>query len=280
MELINNWLNYKEEDKLYSFNIVSISEKKSPDNDVICYLQDKIISSYRTLDFYKFHLGESATEDEIRTYIKNQIIPKEENQFDRNVRQGDWGEVLAGLIITYFKHLTIPINKLQWKFNKDKAVFGTDMIAFNNNEKIEDIYYYEIKTRRNPDVKEGKSPNRYFISIWAHNSLLKDELSPTESIANFLEMYYFEKNDYDSALKFKDIVQNPTKYNKKFELFFIVEKDKFTEEILTELETLPPQLNPLNVTLVLIENLGNLVNRTWEDIEGSIVNKLNRRDNR
>ncbi|MCB1174530.1 MAG: DUF1837 domain-containing protein [Leptospiraceae bacterium] len=136
----------------YSFNIVQITEKSSPDNDIVKYLQETIITSYRTLDFYNFHLGKEATLDEIRQYINEQVVPKNENQFDRNVRHGDWGEILAGLIVTYFQDLIIPINKLQWKFNKDKAVFGTDLIAFNNNEKIDDIFFYEIKTRKNPNT--------------------------------------------------------------------------------------------------------------------------------
>lgn len=277
MVIISDWLDYKNENSPYLFRIVRITEKKSPDDDIIKYLQDKIITSYRSLEFYTFHLGESATEEEVRRYVNDHVIPKNDNQFDKNVRQGDWGEILSGLIVTYFQNLVIPINKLQWKFNKDKAVFGTDLIAFNNSERIEDIYYYEIKTRKNPDTKEGKIPNRFYVSIWAHNSLLMDVNSPTESIADFLERLYFEKKEYNTASKFKDMVKNPQNYNKKFELFLIVEKVNFTADLLIELNSLPPQLDPLNVTIVLIDNLSDLVNRTWLDIEDALVNKLNNR---
>ena len=206
--------------------------------------------------------------------MKNEVIPKEDNQFDRNVRQGDWGEILTALIVSKFQNLEIPINKLQWKFNKDKAVFGTDLIAFNKGGKIEDIYYYEIKTRVNPDIKEGRNPNRYYIAVWAYNSLYKDEQSPTASIADFLTRLYFEKEDYDTANKFKDIVKNPQKYNRKFEIFLIIEKSKFIDEILQELNELPPQLEPLNITLVLIDNLSDLVRNTWQDIENILIKKL------
>jgi len=103
---------------------------------------------------------------------------------------------------------------------------------------------------------------------------MKDEQSPTESIADFLERLYFEKEDYDTASKFKDLVKNPQNYNKKFELFLIVEKDNFIDEILTELNALPPQLNPLSVTIILINNLSSLVNKTWEDIESVLIDKL------
>jgi hypothetical protein len=273
--MIKNWLEYTEKgDAEYVFKLVQVTEKKSPNDDLVKFLQEKIITSYRSIDYYKFHLGETVSEDKIRKYVQDQVIPRAENQFDRNVRQGDWGEILSGLIVSYFQNLLIPINKLQWKFNKDKAVFGTDLIAFNNGETIEDIYYYEIKTRVNPNNKEGKNPNRYYISIWAHNSLLKDEQSPTESIADFLERFYFEKKDYNNASKFKDIVKNPQNYNKKFELFLIVEKNNFVDSILTDLNELPPQLEPLTVTIIFIDSLSDLVNRTWADIESVLVNKL------
>lgn len=273
--MIKNWLEYNEDnDAEYVFKLVQITEKETPDDDLINLLQENLITSYRSLNFCKFHLGETATEEEIRQYVQNQVIPKDENQVDKNVRQGDWGEILSGLIASYFQDLIIPINKLQWKFNKDKAVFGTDLLAFNKGDNIEDIYYYEIKTRLNPNNKEGKKPNRFYISVLAHNSLLKDEQSPTESIADFLERLYVEKGDYDTASKFKDIVKNPQNYNRKFELFLIVEKDKFVKEILTELNELPPKLNPLSVTIIFIDDLSSLVNRTWEDIESVLVDKL------
>ena len=275
--MIEDWLKYEEKDiPEYVFRLIHITENQSPpDNELIKYLQERVLTSYKKIDFYKFHFGDTATEDEIRNYVKEQVIPKEENQFDRNVRQGDWGEILTTLIVSKFQNLEIPINKLQWKFNKDKAVFGTDLIAFNKGEKIKDIYYYEIKTRLNPNNKEGKNPNRHYIAIWAYQSLHKDEQSPTETIANFLELLYYEKEDYDTASKFKDIVKNPHNYNRKFELFLIIEKSKFIDEILKELNELPPELDPLNVTIVFIDNLGKLVKETWQDIEDVLIEKLN-----
>ena len=271
--MIDKWLNYEIKKEKYNFNLVHITEKETPNDEMINHLQEKIMMSYRNPEFYKFHFGENATEQQIREYIKNQVIPKDDNQFDRNVKQGDWGEILCGLIVTYFQKLTIPINKLQWKFNKDKAVFGTDLIAFNNGPRISDIYYYEVKTRLNPNNKEGKSPNRFYITIWAHNSLAKDELSPTESIADFLERLYVFKEDYVNASKFRDIVKNPQNYNKKYELFLIIEQKNYIEDIITELDKLDNQLSPLNVTLVFIDNLGKLVKSTWEDIESVILKK-------
>ncbi|MDR0835843.1 MAG: DUF1837 domain-containing protein [Tannerella sp.] len=279
---IKDWLNYQEQKGYtYSFSFFEVTENMTPDDTLVNLLQESILFSYRSKDFYNYRFSKTATAEEIRQYLNDQVIPADKNRFDRNVRQGDWGEILAGLIVTYFQNLVIPINKLQWKFNKDKSVFGTDLIAFNNDDTIKDIYYYEIKTRLHPDTKEGKKPNRQYLSIWAYKSLEKDANSPTESIANFLEMLYFEKanrlnssEDYTKALKFTDIVTNPQNYNKIYEIFLIVEKAKFNTVILDALNDLPPQLLQLDVTVILIDNLKELVEKTWQDIEKVIFSSI------
>jgi hypothetical protein len=96
----------------YSFQTVFITEKSKPDTAFINYLKEQILFSYRSLSFFQHHFSTFATDDEIRNYVKR-IIPPDNIQLDRNVRQGDWGEVLACLIVTYFQNLIVPINKLQ-----------------------------------------------------------------------------------------------------------------------------------------------------------------------
>ena len=132
----------------------------------------------------------------------------------------------------------------------------------------------KLKMIQIPHLKEGEAPNRNYISIIAHNTLLKDEKAPTESIALFLFQLYLEKGDYDNVYKGKDIIKNPQKYNRHFELFFIIERDNFIEEILQELNALPPQSSPLRITIIFIDNLKQLVNNTWQDIENSLVHLL------
>lgn len=253
-----------------SFNFFFISESKKIDSTLVDNLKENILKSYRSIDQYKFHV-KGFSDEEIKKYVLDYVIPKNKTTIDANVRQGDWGEILAGLMVSKFQDLSIPINKLRWKFNKDKSVFGTDLIAFNQGPAITDIYYYEIKTRLNPHKKEGKKPNYNYISVLAHNSLLKDENSPNEMIAEFLMRYFVDRGEYDTAQKFSDIVKNPTKYNRNFELFFIVEKSKYNEVIFEELNTVTPLLAPLCVTVIIIDDLQQLVHDTWLGIEDHLA---------
>lgn len=271
--MIQNWLDKPIESNNYTFRVCRIGEINTPSPAVIEYLQKEILKSYRTLDFYKYQF-ENVSEEEIKKYILNNVIPSDKSQPDKNVRQGDWGEVLASLIVSYFQNLEIPMSKLLWKVNRSKSVFGTDLIAFDKDDNKKLIYYYEIKARVSPQKKEGTGPDRNYITILAHNSLLEDVTSPQESIGDFFNRLFYEQGQYDKARKFKDLTLNPNSYTRNYELFFIVEEANFTEIVLQELNSLPPILDPLKVSVILIKNLKDIIDNTWMNIENSIIEIL------
>ena len=93
---------------------------------------------------------------------------------------------------------------------------------------------------------------------------MKDQVSGNEGIADFLSRYYYEVGDSDNAKKYSDIVRNPAKYNRHFELFFIIEAAKYLPVILNDLENLPPSLNPLNVTVVLLNDFRDRVDESYQ----------------
>lgn len=259
--MINNWLDYTEQNpSSYTFRIIDVTEKVTPDDDIKEYLGGEILSSYRNLGFLKVQY-EHEPEQNLREYIKNYAIPTSSNQISKNVRQGDFGEILTSLIVSYFEGLEVPLKKLRWKFNSERAVFCTDLIAHNSGKTISDIYYYEVKSRLNI-TRETVLGQSNYVTVIAHNSLLKDEQIPSEGIADFLGRYFFEMGDFDSSHKYMDIVKNPQNYGRNFELFFIIEQSKFISNIFTDLNNLPPKLNPLRVTVVLISGLGRLIIET------------------
>lgn len=260
--MLNNWLNHTEQrpSPYASFRLIDVSELQAPDEAIKNYLGEEIVKSYRNLDLLKVEY-EHESEEKLRDYIRDYVIPSDANQITRNVRQGDFGEILTSLIVTYFEGLVVPLRKLRWKFNNERSVFCTDMIAHNVGAEIQDLYYYEIKSRLNIR-RETIGGQANYITVIAHNSLQKDEQIPSEGIADFLGRYFFEKGDFAASSKYMDIVKNPGNYNRNFELFFIIEESKFINDILDELNNLPPTLAPLRVTVVLIRRLGRLIIET------------------
>lgn len=237
--------------------MIDLVEITDPTEAIKDHIGQEIIDSYRQLDYLKFTYAQKPEAD-LRKYIKDYVLPSGKNQITKNVRQGDFAEVLASMIVSFFQKRIVPLKKMRWKFNKDRSVFCTDMLAHNDGAAITDLYYYEIKSRLGIK-KETVDKQSAYVTVHAHNSLSKDEQGPNEGIADFLSRYYFEEKDFVAATKYHDIVLNPTKYNKTFELFFIIETSKFNAAILDDLQNLPPSLNPLFVTIVLIKDLGRLV---------------------
>jgi len=268
--MLKKWLTVKEaKSSPYIFRLINVVEKASPDGAVRGFLGKEILTSYRNLEYLKFKYREEPKQKLI-DYINDYVIPSKKNQIAKNVWQGDFGEILTGLIVSYFFGFIVPIHKMRWKFNKDRTTFCTDMIAHNPGDAIKEVFYYEIKTRL-AIRKETINHVSNHITVNAHNSLLRDEQIPNEGIADFLSRYYFEQGDFGAANKYGDIVTNPGNYNRKFELVFIIEASKFMTDILDELHNLPPTLKPLSVTVVLIRGLGRLIVQTRKlAIDGAV----------
>lgn len=261
--MIQDWLKYAERNpNTYVFRLIDVSEKATPGTMIKSYLGEELLKAYRDIEFLKSKFSKSP-EQELIDYIKRYVLPSNRNQMSKNVSQGDFGEVLASLIVSYFQNLIVPAKKLRLKINNEKSVFGTDMIAHNGGTVITDMYYYEIKTKiKLNKIYPAKGDPGVHITIVAHNSLLSSESTPNEQIADHLSRHFYEIGDLESSERYFDIVRNPLNYKRNFELFFIIDHDKYIRDILDDLHNLPPSLHPLNVTIVLIKNLGRLIIET------------------
>jgi hypothetical protein len=265
--MINLWLNYQRKSSTYIFTVIEVSENQKINNTIKKILQKEILDSYRDLKFLKYRY-EKKSHQELRDYLENEVLPSMIDQFSKNVWQGDFGEILANSIVSYFQKLTVPLKKIRWKLNKEKSLFATDMVAHNSDEKITDMYYYEIKTQQNFAHKRETK----YITVIAYESLKKEENTPNNEIADFLSRQFFEKQDYKNAEKYGNVVSNSIEINRHFELFFIGEKSSYIEDILIDLDSLPPELSPLNITIVLIDNFKELVANLRKTITTEAVN--------
>jgi len=265
--MVNDWLNYQIKSPKSTFTFVLVSETQNVNDVIRTELQKEILDAYKDISFLKFRF-KSKPRNDLVSYLENNILPSMKSQLSKNVWQGDFGEILASLIVSYLRGLTVPLKKIRWKLNKEKSVFATDMVAHNTGEDITDMYYYEIKTRLDLTAKR----NSKYVTILAYESLKKNENIPNNAIADFLSQLFYYKKDYDNANKYTNIVDEVNSVNRNFELFFIGEKSTYKEEILDELNSLPPQLASLNVTVVLIDDFKNLVFDLRKTITSEAVN--------
>lgn len=262
--MIGQYFSEKENDsQKYDFCFISITEDKPKDDELIYELQKNILRAYRNPKFLqqqRRNLNRAGLED----YILKYVIPDDIINFDLAVRYGDFGEIFASLIIEYIRGKR-TFHKLRWKFNSNKSVFGTDIVAFDSLDNPKEITYYEVKTRKNALKREGSE----FITVIAYKSLEKDINSNTETILDFMARLYFETSEYDKSNVFSNLVGGTNIVDKNYEIFIITDSNilsKDYKKLLSALHSVPKTITPLSVTFVFIDNLKTLTMDTWDTI--------------
>ena len=83
------------------------------------------------------------------TKLFEEKFPSEDNPF--SIRTGDFGEVVGHMVLQDLFDLTIPVFKLRYKTNWEKAAFGVDIIAFRLHEKNPEedaVVFAEVKASK------------------------------------------------------------------------------------------------------------------------------------
>lgn len=275
--MIERYFSIKENDyQTYDFQFIRITEDCNKDDTLINELQKSIIREYREPSYLqrkRRNLDRAGLED----YIRKKVIPDEITNFDLATRYGDFGEIFASLVIQFVDNKK-TFNKLQWKFNKDKSVFGTDIVSFDSLEEPSEICYYEVKTRENCLNKEEVSRKKIgddeiiekeYISVIAYKSLEKDMLSDKESILDYMSRFYHATGDEDISDLFSDLVDGVKSVNKSYEVFIITDSKNLSKDyksLLTALNSYPKTINPLKVTFIFIDSIKQLMTETWNTI--------------
>ncbi len=263
--MINQWLkNNPESDTKFKFKVIQFTEhNNTPLNEELkSYISRELINAYTKLERLKI-IYKTKPREELLNFI-NQKLPSAQSTI---IRIGDWGETITYLIVRYISKLEVPLRKLRWKFNKDKSVFGTDLFA-HNSENIETLYYYEVKT--------SSSKANLNLAVKAYDDLQKNFQNQSNGITNFLYELEVEKENYDSALKYADILKQPEKYNNSYEAFLVLDSEYYEERIQDLLSNLNNEkeelVSPLSVTIVLIDNLRDLIDSTFSHAPTEAVN--------
>lgn len=254
--MVKRWIcEVPREDNNLCFTVLDISEHREITEEVKKLLASNLILSFRDIEHLKQRY-KNQPEEKLREYIEGKIFSSEKDGFSRATRIGDWGEVFCGLVLDQFRGYTLPIKKLCWKINNEKSLFGTDVFAVKqaDNGDVESLIYSESKVRTTYSKHIGKE---------AYESLYKDNGDSLPDIIDFISRVYFHKGDYEMAHKFDDVFLNIEKYDKEFQIFLLFDKGIWKDEILEILNELPPELENLFVTVILIDDLRDLIDETY-----------------
>jgi len=233
-------------------------EHKIADDDIKSFLNSQMLEEYVWVDFL---INRYKAQDKVKLvdFLERNILPDKTIGLSKNVWQGDLWEIMAKLIVSYYRDLLVPAKKLRLKENKDKSVFWIDMIAHNKWDTINDWIYYEVKTRQDLSKKDSKVKwNPQYVTLIAYD-WLKDIEKNSEATASHLSLSCYESGDYEKSKLYGEIVDGSNKVNKNYEIFIIWEKSTYKEDILVALDEINPSLSPLNVTVVLIDWFKELI---------------------
>ena len=254
--MINKWISEEIRNPCkYCFSIIDITELDDISDDVKKYISEFILSSFRNIEHLKRRYKDKSVA-ELKKYIGNNIFAPNDDAFGKNVRQGDWGEIIAALILKDVRGFILPVSKLRSKVNHEKSMFGTDVFAIKEDSdgNIDKLVYCESKTRRTYSKNIGEE---------AYNSLYKDKGESLTQIIDFISKIYFEKGNYELADKYDEIFHNIENYEKEFQIFLVFEKSIWKEDILKTLHDLPPDIQNLHVNVLLIDNLKDVIEHTY-----------------
>ena len=253
----------------YKFEFVFVEENGKIERD---FLQEKLLLSYRDEVYYKLRF-QKANRSTIIRYVEDNVIPGNKNRIEKNVRLGDFGEIVVALIAKYFYEET-SFPKLKFKLNNKRSAFSTDVISFDDINNPITITFFESKVKvpllkkitvEKKSVKKNRRPSQY-ISVVAYESLQNDFTCATQPMLDFMAQRYVEEKNYDLAQKYMDLSDKYRTLNCKYEIFIFTEKTNPLPDykrILKDLDALNLQLQPLKVTLVFIENLNKLIEDVW-----------------
>ncbi|MBW7954282.1 DUF1837 domain-containing protein [Candidatus Gracilibacteria bacterium] len=273
--VIKKWFKDPKIDTKTHFNVIKIGENNICDDEIKEFLNKEILDSYIGIDTL---IRNYSTKDKkvLIDFLENNVLPSKSELY--RVWQGDLGEIISKLLVSYFFGLEVPATKLKLKTNKDKSVFGTDMISHNKGKDIKDWYYYEIKTKQDLLKKDYKiTGNPRYITVVAYDGLKNDLSKNSGAIATFLGKLYEMKENYDKSKVYLDIADGSKIINKNYEIFIIGETSTYKDDIITALENISPDLKPLNVTIILIDGFKGLVddlrNKVLIDAEKIVYTK-------
>ncbi|MBO6055372.1 MAG: DUF1837 domain-containing protein [Alphaproteobacteria bacterium] len=232
------------------------------------FLQEACLFSYRK-DRYlknKFHC---KSQSEIIQYIEENVIPSSTAQIDQNVRNGDFGEIVVALIARYFYHQE-TFKKMYFKLNHNKSAFGTDVVSFDSIDNPSQISFFESKVRKNilkkEKIKIDSQEQHQYISVIAYNSLSNDFSSATQPMLDFMAQRFDDQMNEELSKKYIELATSYRRMDINYEIFLITSTQvplPNYDVLINSLDSLDLKLNPLKLTIVLIDDLYSIMDEVW-----------------
>jgi hypothetical protein len=158
-------------------------------------------------------------------------FPSADNPF--SLRTGDFGEVVGHMVLQDLFGLTIPVFKLRYKTNWDKAAFGVDIIAFRlrDDTQKDAIVFAEVKTSKTKDYGVKQVFDEIESLVAEGQPEAKQKM---RNAVRFVSERLFEQQQYElerRIYRFLDCYTNP-RYIEAFFPFLVRDKRTWRDDAL------------------------------------------------
>jgi hypothetical protein len=189
-----------------------------------------------------------------------------ENNKDFGVRTGDFGEIVGHTVLMDIFGYSIPIFKIRYKTNWNKAAFGVDIIAFRldeNDPGNDAVVFGEAKA----STQKEYGVEKVFEEI---QQLVEDGQSEAQqkmrNAVRFVSERLFELKQYDlerRIYRFLDCYTKP-RYIQAFYPFLIRDKSTWTDDVLQKVVIEKPEPNQITLCVFIIEDLDKVIDTAYE----------------
>lgn len=180
---------------------------------------------------------------------------------------GNFGEILAALILVEFEGFWFPIYKLRFREKRDWAMRLTDLCLIKTSGLPQPLICYG-------EVKTNSSRYDADLGIAGHTSLAKDDALTDPEVLRFLCQVLYETGKYDESSFILRIMLGKISFTKRHDLFLVHEQTTWNDEILTRLDNIAlddERLVDFSVKVVKIGGLRGVIDlsyaRAWRAAE-------------
>ena len=253
--MIRDWLSETKrvKSKYKNFNIYDLTEDDSKRNENLeKYLAEQLF----------IHLGYP---NKIKRIYKNQDFSLLNKHIEEkylppdgfSLKQSTWGEIVSADILEKIKKHILPVYKLRFRDINNMPMRGkADIVTCKTKGKKPTIIFTEVKSIINHDE---------CVALKAYKGVKENNKENPDAI-NYISNYLETEDKYEVMELFDKALLDPKSYNKDFDIFILIDKDEYNDDILDTLDNIDIELPNLNLNLLLIDSMKNFFMNSYSHV--------------
>lgn len=254
-DVLKKWLTHQTRDPCpyAQFAVYDATELVAPDVEIKAYISDTLRDETHDPQFLK-DAADFFGWDRVRHLIQAGLPTQ------ASARRGEFGEAIAGLIVSVLVGFHIPVRKLRYKISASQSLPRTDVLGIRLDDRgeIDAVCIVESKLRTGADTS-------YAVS--GYKQLHEEVENTLNDILLFVAERLYERSDtlYGPFMRYlRD--RSPGVVREDCRLFLTHDARSWNERTLSNLDDESIQLNPLSVHVVLVEDLSALTDELFANI--------------